>query len=170
MIKRITSLVGLLTVLALLLTACGASDTPTPVAAPTNTTAPAAAATDTPAAAAATNTAPAATDTAAPAAPTATTASAGASGKIAILLPETKTARYETPGPAQLQGQAQALGFDVSNLIYSNANQDANAQQVAGRGRPDQRRQSAGARPGRLRRGRGHRRRGQGQERAGHLL
>jgi D-xylose transport system substrate-binding protein len=128
MIKRITSLVGLLTVLALLLSACGASDTPTPATAPTNTTAPVAAATDTPAAAAATNTAPAATDTAAPAAPTATTASAGASGKIAILLPETKTARYESQDLPLFKAKLSALGFDVNNLIYSNANQDANAQ------------------------------------------
>src|SRR5947209_12693306 len=52
------------------------------------------------------------------------------SGKIAILLPETKTARYETQDLPNFKAKLKALGFDVdNNLIYSNANQDASAQQ-----------------------------------------
>jgi D-xylose transport system substrate-binding protein len=50
-------------------------------------------------------------------------------GKIAILLPETKTARYETQDLPNFKAKLQALGFDLNNLIYSNANQDAAAQQ-----------------------------------------
>jgi D-xylose transport system substrate-binding protein len=66
---------------------------------------------------------PAATATAAPA--------ASAGGKIAILLPETKTARYETQDLPNFKAKLTALGFDVTaNLIYSNANQDASAQQA----------------------------------------
>ncbi len=115
MIKRITSFVALLTVLAMLLTACGGTAS-TPTTAPpaaTDTTAP-----------------PVATDTTAPAATstTASTSSSGASGKIALLLPETKTARYESQDLPDFKAKLTALGFDVSNLIYSNANQDANAQ------------------------------------------
>jgi D-xylose transport system substrate-binding protein len=50
------------------------------------------------------------------------------SGKIAILLPETKTARYESQDLPNFKAKLTALGFNVSNLIYSNANQDASAQ------------------------------------------
>jgi D-xylose transport system substrate-binding protein len=51
-------------------------------------------------------------------------------GKIAILLPETKTARYETQDLPNFKAKLKSLGFDVDNdLIYSNANQDAAAQQ-----------------------------------------
>jgi D-xylose transport system substrate-binding protein len=57
-------------------------------------------------------------------------AEAPATGKIAILLPETKTARYETQDLPNFKARLAALGFDVDkNLIYSNANQDAAAQQ-----------------------------------------
>src|SRR5437660_5579426 len=124
MIKRISSFMALLTVTAVLLSACGttASDTPTSVPAPTDTAAPPAAA------ATATTAPPAATDTTAPAA-TATTAASGGSGKIAILLPETKTARYESQDLPNFKAKLTALGFDVANLIYSNANQDASTQQ-----------------------------------------
>ena len=53
-----------------------------------------------------------------------------ARGKIAILLPEAKTARYESHDMPDFKSKLQALGFDVTNnLIYSNANQDAAAQQ-----------------------------------------
>jgi D-xylose transport system substrate-binding protein len=53
-----------------------------------------------------------------------------AAGKIAILLPEAKTARYESQDMPDFRAKLQALGFDVTNdLIYSNANQDAAAQQ-----------------------------------------
>ncbi len=50
-------------------------------------------------------------------------------GKIAILLPETKTARYESQDLPLFKAKLQSLGFDLNNLIYSNANQDAAAQQ-----------------------------------------
>jgi len=51
-------------------------------------------------------------------------------GKIAILLPETKTARYETQDLPNFVARLKALGFDTdTNLIYSNASQDAAAQQ-----------------------------------------
>ncbi len=62
---------------------------------------------------------------AAPAAP-----AASAAVKIAYLLPETKTARYETQDLPNFKAELTAKGFDVANnLIYSNANQDASAQQ-----------------------------------------
>ena len=75
-----------------------------------------------------------ATPTAAPAtampAATATTAPAASTGgKIAILLPETKTARYEAQDLPLFKAKLTALGYDVNNLIYSNANQDAPTQQ-----------------------------------------
>jgi len=51
-------------------------------------------------------------------------------GKIAFLLPETKTTRYESHDLPIFRAQLAALGFDVDrNLIYSNATQDAAAQQ-----------------------------------------
>ncbi len=54
-----------------------------------------------------------------------------AGGKIAILLPETKTARYETQDLPHFKARLQELGFNVeTDLIYSNANQDAAAQQA----------------------------------------
>jgi D-xylose transport system substrate-binding protein len=57
--------------------------------------------------------------------------SPNAGGKIAILLPETKTARYETQDLPHFKARLQALGFNVqADLIYSNANQDAAAQQA----------------------------------------
>lgn len=57
-------------------------------------------------------------------------ATPAASGKIAFLLPETKTARYETQDLPIFKAKLKALGFDIDkNLIYSNANQDASAQQ-----------------------------------------
>jgi D-xylose transport system substrate-binding protein len=59
-----------------------------------------------------------------------TAATSAAAGKIAILLPETKTARYESQDLPNFKAKLTALGFDVAtNLIYSNANQDASAQQ-----------------------------------------
>ncbi len=58
-----------------------------------------------------------------------TSAPAAAPGKIAILLPETKTARYESQDLPLFKNKLQSLGFDLNNLIYSNANQDAAAQQ-----------------------------------------
>jgi D-xylose transport system substrate-binding protein len=49
--------------------------------------------------------------------------------KIALLLPETKTARYETQDLPNFKKRLMELGFDIQNLIYSNANQDAATQQ-----------------------------------------
>lgn len=48
-------------------------------------------------------------------------------GKIALLLPETKTARYETADRPDFEAKMKALCPDCE-IIYSNANQDANAQ------------------------------------------
>ncbi|MDQ6694968.1 MAG: substrate-binding domain-containing protein, partial [Chloroflexota bacterium] len=128
MFKGKTSLLALLTVSGMMLSACGPdAATPTAIPAPTNTAAPAAA-TDTTAPAAATDTTAPATTAPATTAP-ATTAPLAAGGKIAILLPETKTARYESQDLPNFKAKLTALGFDVNtNLIYSNANQDASAQ------------------------------------------
>src|SRR6266540_4128576 len=104
--SRIAGVAILVLVAMPMLAACGAEATPTPPPAPTDTPAAAPAATDTPAAMPATG------------------------GKIAILLPETKTARYESQDLPNFKAKLKSLGFDVEkNLIYSNANQDAAAQQ-----------------------------------------
>ena len=55
--------------------------------------------------------------------------SASSAGKIALLLPETKTTRYEAADRPDFIAKLQALGYDTSQVIYSNANQDAAAQQ-----------------------------------------
>jgi D-xylose transport system substrate-binding protein len=55
--------------------------------------------------------------------------SSAASGKIALLLPETKTARYEASDRPDITARLRALGYDTSQLIYNNANQDASTQQ-----------------------------------------
>ena len=55
--------------------------------------------------------------------------SSPASGKIALLLPETKTARYEASDRPDITARLRALGYDTSQLIYNNANQDASTQQ-----------------------------------------
>jgi D-xylose transport system substrate-binding protein len=52
---------------------------------------------------------------------------AGASGKIALLLPETKTTRYETADRPYFEERVKQLCPNCT-IIYSNANQDANAQ------------------------------------------
>jgi len=136
-------LTALLLLLSLILTACGGAATQTPTAAPAGggaaTAAPApAAATAAPeatAAPAAATAAPEATAapaaaTAAPEATAAPTGGGAAGGKIAILLPETKTARYESQDLPNFKNKLKELGFNVdSDLIYSNANQDAAAQQ-----------------------------------------
>ena len=120
--KRASSILPLLIVGGLLLSACGETATVTPPPAPTATTAPVAAATAT--------TAPVAPTATKASVATATTAAGSAGGKIAILLPETKTARYESQDLPNFKAKLKALGFDVdNNLIYSNANQDASAQQ-----------------------------------------
>ncbi len=61
---------------------------------------------------------------------TAAGASTGnANGKIALLLPESQTTRYEAQDLPLFKAKLQALGYNMSNLIYSNANQDASNQQ-----------------------------------------
>jgi len=50
------------------------------------------------------------------------------SKKIALLLPETKTARYESKDRPLFEAKVKALCSDCQ-IIYSNANQDASAQQ-----------------------------------------
>ena len=124
---------------------------------PTSTSAPAVQNTDTPAAPAATDTpavemtatmAPTMAATATMAAATATTAPTmaatkaatavqsilpdmqpdpNATGKIALLLPETKTTRYETADRPYFVERMQQL-CPQCEVIYSNANQDANLQ------------------------------------------
>jgi D-xylose transport system substrate-binding protein len=102
-------IIGALVVSVLLLTACASA---TPTAAPTS--APAAPATSAPAA---------------PAAPAteAATAAPASGGTIALLLPETKTARYETADRPDFEAKFKEL-CPSCTIIYSNANQDANAQ------------------------------------------
>lgn len=119
--KSLSSAMAICVMFATVLAACAA---PTPTLAPTEipTAVPTVAPTE----------APTAAPTMAPTAEaaTATPASSTSAGKIAILLPETKTARYETQDLPNFKAKLQALGFDVANnLIYSNANQDAAAQQ-----------------------------------------
>jgi len=142
LLKRVSSALSLVTVGAILLTACG-TDAPTATAVPAApaTTAPTMAATAAPPVVATDPAVPTMTATTAPVmaatiapttAATSTTGTTGAmtGGKIAILLPETKTARYESQDLPLFKAKLTALGFDVEkNLIYSNANQDASAQQ-----------------------------------------
>ena len=102
-------------------TTAPAAATKAPVAAPT-TAAPGAAPTTAAPAVAPTTAAPgAAPTTAAAAAPKAAT------GKIALLLPETKTTRYETADRPFFEAKFKQLAPGV-DIIYSNANQDANTQ------------------------------------------
>lgn len=54
-------------------------------------------------------------------------AMSSSAGKIALLLPETKTTRYETADRPDFVAKMQALDSSVQ-IIYSNANQDANTQ------------------------------------------
>ena len=137
---KFISLTTLLLFASLTLTACGSASTGASGGGTTATAAPAA---GVPTAVLAPTAAPAPTamseptamtpPTVAPA-PTAmsepTAAPTTAAGKIAILLPETKTARYESQDLPNFKAKLTALGFDVTtNLIYSNANQDASAQQ-----------------------------------------
>jgi D-xylose transport system substrate-binding protein len=111
-------ILSVMLIASVLLSACGGA------AAPTSTPAPAAP-TQAVAAAEATAT-PAPTAMPEPTmAPTA--ASAMATGKIALLLPETKTTRYEAHDRPDFEAKLMELCPDCQ-IIYSNANQDANAQ------------------------------------------
>jgi D-xylose ABC transporter substrate-binding protein len=72
--------------------------------------------------------APTEAPTAAPTeAPTAAPAAAAAGGKVALLLPETKTTRYEAHDRPDFESKLMQLCPNC-DIIYSNANQDANAQ------------------------------------------
>jgi D-xylose transport system substrate-binding protein len=94
-------LMGLLMIATMVLAACASTATATPPAAQ-----PAATATE-----------PAAT----------ATQGAMTGGTIALLLPETKTTRYETADRPYFEAKFKELCPDCQ-IIYSNANQDANAQ------------------------------------------
>jgi D-xylose transport system substrate-binding protein len=56
-----------------------------------------------------------------------TTTMAAAAGKVALLLPETKTTRYETADRPDFEAKMKQLAPNAQ-IIYSNANQDANLQ------------------------------------------
>jgi D-xylose transport system substrate-binding protein len=99
-------------VTSFLLAACGGAATPAATAVPPTATQEAAAAQPT-----------ATTQEAAAAQPTA----AASGGKIALLLPETKTTRYEAHDRPDFEAKFKELCPDCE-IIYSNANQDANAQ------------------------------------------
>lgn len=156
--KRWLAMAGLALIVLVALAACAPAAAPTalpttavtaPTAAAVPTTAPTTAATSaatTAATTAATSAATTAPTTAATTAATkaatsaATSAAAGptlaatsapggaaASGKIALLLPETKTTRYETADRPYFEAKFKQLCPNCQ-IIYSNANQDANAQ------------------------------------------
>ena len=109
--RKLNFVIVSMLVLSMLLAACGggATQTTAPTSAPQATSAPA---------------------TSAPTmAPTtgATSAPSASGGKIALLLPETKTARYETADRPDFEAKMKELCPNCE-IIYSNANQDANAQ------------------------------------------
>lgn len=136
----------LVSALLALTVACGGSATPTPttstsagttssptaatsMASPTATKAAATATTS--AAGSATTTASATAASTAQATPGIAdwvTPSTSASGTIALLLPESKTARYESKDRPLFEAKLKALCPNCK-IIYSNANQDASAQQ-----------------------------------------
>ncbi len=100
-----SALMGLLLIVTLVLAACGGAATPT---------APAAQATTPPTTAPEVQASP-------------TTAQAASGGTVALLLPETKTTRYETADRPDFEAKFKELCPNCE-IIYSNANQDANAQ------------------------------------------
>jgi D-xylose transport system substrate-binding protein len=124
-------------ILTMVLAACASGATQTPTSQPAATQAPTAMTTEAPTVM--TTEAPTAVTTEAPTAmateaPTAVTteaptqaASSSASGKIALLLPETKTTRYETADRPDFEAKMKELCPNCE-IIYSNANQDANLQ------------------------------------------
>jgi D-xylose transport system substrate-binding protein len=126
---------GLLVMAIPLLAACasGASSTATP------TTAATTAQEAQPTVAAATSAPTTASTTAATAEATVAATAAGtaqvpvtganANGKIALLLPESQTTRYEAQDLPLFKAKLSSLGYNMSNLIYSNANQNASDQQ-----------------------------------------
>jgi D-xylose transport system substrate-binding protein len=124
--KRYKFLIVSIMLASLVLSACagGAATSPTSAAAteaPTTvvTEAPTAMPTEAPTAMA--------TEMPTEAATAAATQPPTAAGKIALLLPETKTTRYETADRPDFEQKMQELCPDCQ-IIYSNANQDANLQ------------------------------------------
>jgi D-xylose transport system substrate-binding protein len=109
--SKMLKIVSLVMVLGIAATACGPAATPTSAPA---TAAPTAAISQP-------------TGTAAVAATTAPTQAASSGGTIALLLPETKTTRYEAADKPDFEAKFQQL-CPTCQIIYSNANQDANAQ------------------------------------------
>lgn len=107
--KRWLILMSLVLIVVLVATACATTTTSQQTTKPTTQTA-------------AQPTTPASQEAAQP-----TTSSAEASGKIALLLPETKTTRYETADRPFFEEKFKELCPNCE-IIYSNANQDANAQ------------------------------------------
>jgi D-xylose transport system substrate-binding protein len=154
---KLLGLITTIVVMAMVMTACSTpAATSSPTSAPTEaatmaaTTAATEAATSAPTEAATMAATTAATEAATAAATTAATEAAtsaatpggtGAvpsvlasmtpppnlSGKIALLLPETKTTRYETADKPYFEERVKQL-CPSCEIIYSNANQDANAQ------------------------------------------
>jgi D-xylose transport system substrate-binding protein len=113
--SRFFTLITALIVLGVAATACGPAATPAPATSAPATQAPATQMSQP-------TSAPSTSSTAAP-----TQGSSSMSGTIALLLPETKTARYETADKPDFEAKFQAL-CPSCNIIYSNANQDAQAQ------------------------------------------
>jgi len=115
----------------MVLAACASGTTQTPTSAPAATQPPTSAPAATEAPTAMPTEAPTAMATEAPTvaateAPT-QAASSSASFKIALLLPETKTTRYETADRPDFEAKMKELCPNC-DIIYSNANQDANLQ------------------------------------------
>jgi len=125
-IQRISSF-GAMLALVFLVGACASSPGAAPTTAPAAPTkaaaAPATAPTTAPTTAAPAGTAmPSGT-----AAPSGTATGGATSGKIALLLPETKTTRYESADRPYFEAKFKQLCPNCQ-IIYSNANQDANTQ------------------------------------------
>ena len=125
--KKLMLITSVMVIGLLALTACASVQSTAPTQAPTQAPTEAMA-TPTAMEAAAAPATEAVTPAAAQATPAAamSTGSEG-SGKIALLLPETKTTRYETADRPDFEAKLQELCPNCE-IIYSNANQDANTQ------------------------------------------
>jgi D-xylose transport system substrate-binding protein len=127
--KRYLFLATVIAIAAMMVASCAPAATPAPTTVPTQAppavTQPTVAPTTAPTAAATM----AATVAPTAAATTAATqaGSSTATGKVALLLPETKTTRYETADRPDFEAKFQQLCPNCQ-IIYSNANQDANTQ------------------------------------------
>jgi D-xylose transport system substrate-binding protein len=121
--KRFMFLVAVVSIAAFALAACGGGAAPTPTSAPTEapTEAPTVAPTEAP------TTAPTQASTMASTEAATQPAASNATGKVALLLPETKTTRYEAADRPDFEAKFKQLCPNCE-IIYSNANQDANLQ------------------------------------------